>query len=200
MNRALSLLGAAALGVLGCSSEGPDAAALNGPPTSARGGGTQTLYGVTLVNGLQNDPTHPFSSLGKTGDPFSGTVGGDPVYVVLPSSSGGNTAVCDQDGSGLGATTGTWGAYTGVWTGSFSVTAKGSRDVYHVSFGATHENAAGFVALVVNGTGVKSTDKLTLTFTNVRGLVSAGSTPDGGPPDAQDRCLTFSITAVPPAL
>jgi hypothetical protein len=52
--------------------------------------------------------------------------------------------------------------------------------------------------LVINATGVKSNNNLTLSFTNVRGLVSAGSTTDGsGTVDSQDRCLTFSITATP---
>jgi hypothetical protein len=50
---------------------------------------------------------------------------------------------------------------------------------------------------VVNGPAVKSNGNLTLTFTNARGLVSAYSTPDGGPFDPQDRCLTFSIVSTP---
>lgn len=198
MNRTLFLLGAAALGVVACSNEGPDASSLlTGPPLTARGGGTQTLYGLTLLGGLQNDSAHPFSGLGKTGDPFSAQISADPAYLVLPPASDGDPAVCNQDGSGQQPSTGTWGAYGGVWKGSFSVTAKAKGNSYHVAFNATREDGTGFLWLVVNGAAVKSNNNLTLSFTNVRGLVSAGSTPDGGALDPDDRCLTFSITATP---
>src|SRR5688572_20497283 len=68
-----------------------------GTPAFARGGGTQTLYNFTLAGGLESDAAHPFSAMGVTGNPFSAQVGGDPVYLVLPASSGGDPAVCDQD-------------------------------------------------------------------------------------------------------
>ena len=57
--------------------------------------------------------------------------------------------------------------------------------------------ARGSWYLVVNGPAVKSNGNLTLTFTNARGLVSAYSTPDGGPFEPQDRCITFSIVTTP---
>ena len=199
MNRTLFLVGAAALCVAACSNEAPDASRLlTAPPLTARGGGSQTLYALTFLGGLGNDSTHELSGMGKTGDPFSASIGANPAYLTLPAVSGGNPAVCDQDGSGQLPSTGTWGAYGGVWKGSFSVTGKGGGgNTHHVAFNATREDGTGFLWLVINGRPAKSTNNLTLTFTNVRGLVSAGSTPDGGPVDPQDRCLTFSITATP---
>lgn len=177
---------------------GVDTAVLTEPqggrPVFARRGG-QTLYGITFQQGIQSDQTHPFSTLAKSGDPFGGPVTGNPVYLSLPASTAGATSVCDADGSGLGTTSASWGAYGGIWKGGFSVSAKAGK--YHVSYIATRENGSGYLNLVVNAPAVKSNGNLTLTFTNVRGLVAANSTPDGGPTDPQDRCLTFSITATP---
>lgn len=186
-------------GLAGCSAATPTGTdSPVGPPLFARGGGNQTLYAITLAGGLQSDPTHPFSAMGVTGDPFSAQVSADPAYLNLPSASGGDPSVCNQDGSGQAPSTGSWAAYAGVWKGSFSVTGKRTGNGYHVAFGATRaDGSGGSLWLVINGTAVKSNNNLTLSFTNVRGLVSAGSTPDGGPADSQDRCLTFSITATP---
>jgi len=157
----------------------------------------QTLYSFSFEQGLQHDPAHPFAGSAKTNDPFYGGVTGDPVYLTLPAVTGGDDlAACDGDGS-LGPSTGSWGGYAGVWKGGFSIGAKGQGPGYRVAFGATREDGSGFLWLVVNADGVKSNGNLTVTFTNVRGLVSAGSTPDGGPTDSQDRCLSFSITATP---
>jgi len=183
----VALLGLAACGDHAPLSPGGEA------PLFARGGG-QTLYGITFQQGIESDPAHPFSALAKTGDPFASPVTGDPVYLLFPGSAGGVTAVCDADGSGLGPTTADWGLYGGIWHGSFSVSAKAGK--YHLSYIATRENG-GYLNLVVNAPAVKSNGNLTLTFTDVRGLVAANSTPDGGPTDPQDRCLTFSITATP---
>ena len=190
----------AILGLVSCGTEAPvspDEA--GGQPTlargGARGGGGQTQYSMTFLGGLESDPTHPFTTAAKTGDPFAGSVSGNPVYLLLPAASGGSTAVCDADGSGLGATSASWGAYGGIWKGSFSVSVKGGK--YHLSYVADREVGGGYLNLVVNGPAVKSNGDLTLTFTNARGLVAANSTPDGGPTDPQDRCLTFSITATP---
>jgi len=163
-------------------------------PVFARGGG-QTSYAISFQGGIQSDLSHPFATLAKTGDPFGGNVGGNPVYVSLPPSTGGDTAVCDQDGSGLGATTASWTGYAGIWKGDFSISVKGPT--YHFAYRATREDGTGMLWLVVNSAAVKTNGNLTLTFTNVRGLVSALSTPDGGPYDPQDRCLTFSLTATP---
>jgi hypothetical protein len=198
MNRTIFLLGAAVLGITSCSNAGPDAPSLlTGPPLTARGGGAQTLYTLTFLGGIGNDPAHALSGTGKTGDPFSSKIGADPAYLSLPSVSGGDPAVCNQS-SGEPPSTGTWGAYSGVWKGSFSVTAKGGGGyTHHVAFGAAREDGTGFLWLVVNARSDATSDNLNLRFTNVRGLVSAGSTPDGGPVDPQDRCLTFSITATP---
>lgn len=193
--------GRLALGVMAlaaCGNEGPTVPESAGStPILARGGGGggQTQYGITFAGGLESDPLHPFSTSAKTGDPFAGPVNGNPVYVSFPSGSGGNTSVCDQDGSGLGPTSASWGGYGGIWTGGFSVSVKSGK--YHVSYVATREVGGGYLNLVINKPGVKSNGNLTLTFTNVRGLVAANSTPDGGPTDPQDRCLTFSITATP---
>lgn len=187
------------LGLAACNADTPTGTDSSvGAPLLARGGGNQTLYAITLAGGLQSDPTRPFSALGVTGNPFSAKVSADPVYLVLPASAGGdNLAVCDGDGS-LGPSTGSWGAYAGVWKGSFSVTGKMTGNGYHVAFGAKREDGTGFLWLVVNATAVKSNNNLTLTFTNVRGLLNVSSTPvGGGPADPQDRCLTFSITATP---
>jgi len=198
MKSACALL--ALLGLAACNADTPTGPDSPAGPLFARGGGSQTLYAITLAGGLESDPTHPFSAMGVTGDPFSAKVSADPVYLTLPASAGGDDlAACDGDGS-LGPSTASWGGYSGVWRGSFSVTGqKGGKpgNSYHVAFGATREDGSGFLWLVINAPGVKSNDKLTLSFTNVRGLVSAGSTPDGGPADSQDRCLSFSITATP---
>ena len=187
----------ALLGLAACNADIPSGTDSSAGPRFARGGGSQTLYAISLAGGLQSDLTHPFSAMGVTGDPFSAQVSADPAYLNLPFASGGDPSVCNQDGSGLDPSTGNWGAYGGVWKGSFSVTGKKTGSSYHVAYNATREDGTGFLWLVVNATGVKSNNNLTLSFTNVRGLVSAYSTPDGGPYDPQDRCLTFSITATP---
>jgi len=190
-----TIAGIAVLGLAACGRDVPTAQDQStGAPLFARGG-NQTLYGITFQQGIQSDVLHPFSASAKTGDPFGGSVAGDPVYLLIPASSAGQAAVCDQDGSGLGATTESWGGYIGIWKGDFSISVKGGT--YHVAYRATREDGSGMLWLVVNAPGVKSNGNLTLTFTNVRGLVSALSTPDGGPYDPQDRCLTFSITATP---
>lgn len=197
MKRTFALL--ALFGLAACNADTPtgtDASA--GPPLFARGGGDQTFYAITLAGGLQSDLTRPFSALGVTDNPFSAKVSADPAYLVLPSVSGGDPSVCDQDGSGQLSSTDLWGAYGGVWKGSFSVTGKRTGNSYHVAFGATRVDGTGFLWLVINATAVKSNNNLTLTFTNVRGLLNVSSTPvGGGPADSQDRCLTFSITATP---
>ena len=200
MKSAFALL--ALLGLAACNAETPTGTDSSAGPLFARGGGNQTLYAITLAGGLQSDPAHPFSAMGVTGDPFSAKVSANPAYLILPALAGGdNLAACDGDGS-LGPSTASWGGYEGVWKGSFSVTGqKGGKpgNSYHVAFGATRaDGSGGSLALVINATGVKSNGNLTLSFTNVRGLVSAYSTPvGGGPADSQDRCLTFSITATP---
>lgn len=155
----------------------------------------QTLYGMTFQSGLESDVSHPFSTSAKTGDPFASPVSGNPVYLTIPAAAGGVTAVCDADGSHLGATNGSWGAYAGTWKGGFSLSVKSGR--YHLSFVASRDAGGGYLNLVVNAPAVKSNGNRTLTFTNARGLVAANSTPNGGPMDPQDRCLTFSITATP---
>ena len=161
-----------------------------------------TLYGFTFAGGLQSDVSHPFTAAAKTDDPFYGSVGGTPVYLMLPAATGGDPAVCNE-GSTLVPSTDTWGAYAGVWKGTFTTDTDGQASGYHVTFNATREDGTGWLWLVVNADGVKSNENLTLTFTNVRGLVSAYSTPSGsfkprqGPFDPQDRCLSFSVTATP---
>lgn len=200
MKRTLALL--ALCGLAACNADTPAGPDSSADPLFARGGGSQTLYAITLAGGLLDDPTHPFSALGVTGDPFSGKgISADPVYLTLPASAGGtDLAACNGDGS-LGDSTPDWGGYEGVWKGSFSVAGKKPGNTsYRVAFGATREDGTGFLWLVIqSGTGYKSNNNLTLTFTNVRGLVSEASTPvGGGPADSQDRCLTFSITATAP--
>ena len=191
----------ALFGLAACNADVPTGTDSSTGPLFARGGGSQTLYAITLAGGLQGDPTHPFSAMGVTGNPFSSKVSAEQAYLILPASAGGSDlAACDGDGS-LGPSTASWGGYAGVWKGSFSVTGKKpvSSSGYHVAFGATRaDGSGGSLWLVINATGVKSNNNLTLSFTNVRGLVSAGSFPAGsGPVDSQDRCLTFSITATP---
>ena len=197
MKSAFALL--ALLGLAACNADIPTGTDSSTGPLFARGGGNQTLYAITLAGGLQSDPSHPFLAMGVTGNPFSSKVSAEQAYLILPASAGGSDlAACDGDGS-LGPSTALWGGYEGVWRGTFSVTGRKAGSDYHVSFGATRaDGSGGSLWLVINAAGVKSTDKLTLSFTNVRGLVSAGSIPVGsGPVDSQDRCLSFSITATP---
>ena len=203
MKQSLGVAALVLLAVVACDSASPSLTGLLSDEAQlAKGGGSQTQYGFTFAGGLASDPLHPFSDAAKTGDPFYGGVSGDPVYLTLPASSGGDASVCN-DGSDLLPSIGDWGAYAGVWKGSFSIGAKGQGPSYHLAFNATREDGTGWIWLVVNGTGVKSNNNLTLTFTNVRGLVSTYSTPTGsfdprvGPFDSTDRCLTFSITATP---
>jgi len=201
MTRTVALL--ALCGLAACNTESPTGTDAASAPLFARGGGSQTSYGFTFAGGLVSDPTHPFSAMGVTNNPFSAQIAGNPVYLILPAGSGGNTSICDQDGSGQPPSTGNWGGYEGVWKGSFSIAAKKGGSSYHVGYNATREDGTGWIWLVVNGPAVKSNNNLTLTFTNVRGLVSTYSTPTGsfdprvGPFDSDDRCLTFSITATP---
>jgi hypothetical protein len=162
-----------------------------------------TVYRFNVAEGLQSDPTRPFYSAAKTGDPYYGGFVGDPVYLVLNAATGGDVAVCNSDGSGLDPSINTWGAYEGLWKGTFSIEARGQGPGYHVAFNATRADGTGWLWLVVNADAVKSNANLTLTFKDVRGLVSFYSTPSGsfdprvGPFDPQDRCLSFSITATP---
>jgi hypothetical protein len=189
----------ALFGLVACNGDSPTGTDPAAGPLFARGGGNQTEYAITLAGGLQSDPTNPFSAMGVTGNPFSSKVNANPAYLILPASAGGDDlGACDGDGS-LGPSTANWLGYEGVWKGGFSVTGRKAGNDYHVSFGATRaDGSGGSLWLVINATGVKSNNNLTLSFTNVRGLVSAGSTTDGsGAVDSQDRCLTFSITATP---
>jgi hypothetical protein len=196
---ALSLFALAA-----CATEAPVAPRV--VPAAALSARTpvQTLYRFTLAGGLQSDVDHPFSALAKTGDPFSSGIDADGVYLVLPLSSGGTPAECDA-GFTLGPSTGQWGAYSGLWVGhltaSVSISNRGTTG--NLSYNATRSDGTGWIWLVLKGgTVVSSNGKMTVTFTNARGLVSAYSTPTGsfeprvGPFDSDDRCLTFSFTAL----
>ncbi|HEX6943394.1 MAG TPA: hypothetical protein VF128_10740 [Gemmatimonadaceae bacterium] len=197
MNRTLASLVLAAL-VAACSSEAPVAPrVLTSIPLTARPT-PQTLYTYTLSGGLQSNVGHPFSSLAATGTPFSGNISGDPVYLDLPASAGGDPAICNQDGSGLAPAIGDWEGYVGTWKGAFTISPKKGKDLtYSVTYNATREDGTGFIWLVIKG-GVLSNGNLV--FTNVRGLVSEFSSPierTVGPFDNRDRCLTFTITATP---
>jgi hypothetical protein len=171
----------------------------------------QTLYAFTWQGGLQSDVNHPFSTLAKTGDPFGASgIDADGVYLVLPTLSGGDPSVCDA-GSTADSSTGAWAEpyrdYSGLWVGHVGAsvsTGKQGITTANFSFNATRSDGTGWIWLVLKGgTVALSNGKLTLSFTNARGLVSAYSTPTGsfdprvGPFDPQDRCLTFSITATP---
>jgi hypothetical protein len=171
----------------------------------------QTLYAFAWQGGLQSDVNHPFSALAKTGDPFGGSgIDADGVYLVLPTSSGGVPSVCDA-GSTLDPSTGAWvttvGDYSGLWVGHVVANVSPGKQgitTANFSFNAKRSDGTGWIWLVLKGGGVTSSNgKLTLSFTNSRGLMSAYSTPTGsfdprvGPFDPQDRCLTFSITATP---
>ncbi len=197
----LSLLALAA-----CATDTPVAAPLvPSAPLSAKAP-SQTLYAFTWQGGLQSDVNHSFSTLAKTGDPFSSGIDADGVYLFLPASSGGTPAACDA-GFTLGPSTADWGAYTGLWVGHLATSVSTSQRgivTGNLSYNATRSDGTGWIWLVLKGgTVVSSNGKLTVTFTNSRGLVSAYSTPTGsfeprvGPFDSDDRCLTFSITAAP---
>lgn len=192
-----------------CSSDVPTAPrALRSEPLFAKPG-AQTLYAFSWQGGFQSDASHPFSTLAKTGDPFGGGIDADGVYLVLPTSAGGDPSVCNA-GSTIDPSTGSWVGeydYTGLWVGHVTAsvsTGKQGTTTANFSFNATRSDGTGWIWLVLKGGSVSlSSGKLTLSFTNSRGLVSAYSTPTGsfdprvGPFDPQDRCLTFSITATP---
>jgi len=194
-----------------CSREAPTTPrALRSEPLFAKPP-AQTLYAFSWQGGLQSDASHPFSTLAKTADPFGGTgIDADSVYLVLPTSAGGDPTVCNA-GSTADPSFGSWvsdiGDYTGVWVGHVTAnvsTGKQGTTTANFSFNATRSDGTGWIWLVLKGgTVTLSSGKLTLSFANSRGLVSAYSTPTGsfdprvGPFDPQDRCLTFSITATP---
>jgi len=170
----------------------------------------QTLYAFSWQGGFQSDANHPFSTLAKPGDPFGGGIDADGVYLVLPPSAGGDANVCNE-GSTTDPSTGSWvgesGDYTGLWVGHVTAnvsTGKQGATTANFSFNAARSDGTGWIWLVLKGGTVSSTNgKLTLSFTNARGLISTYSTPTGsfdprvGPFDSQDRCLTFSVTATP---
>ena len=170
----------------------------------------QTLYAFNFQGGLQSDASHAFSTLAKTGDPFGGGIDADGVYLVLPTSAGGDPNACAVDWTSdpaTGAWAGEHGDYSGLWVGHLTASASTSRQGITTggfSFNATRSDGTGWIWLVLKGgTVTLSSGKLNLSFANSRGLVSAYSTPTGsfdprvGPFDPQDRCLTFSITATP---
>lgn len=196
MNRPLALLSFALFGIAGCSDRLPTAVdSPSGPPAFAKGSG-QTLYALTFATGIQTGSA-VFSGLAKTGDPFLG-IGGDNVYLTLPASASGNPAVCDADGSGLGATTASWGGYAGEWKGTLSITKK--RGLLYFSYRANPASGgAGFLNLDAHAAFVETNASgvITIAISDARGMVGATSTPDGAGFDATDRCLTFSVTATP---
>ena len=147
MTRILAPLALTLLGLTACTGDAPTVSDASTVPAQAARGGSQTLYTITLASGLLADPTHPFATQGKSGDPFAAEVSGYPVYVTVPASSAGTAAVCDADGSGLGATTTSWGGYAGIWKGDFSISAKGGK--YHFSYRGSREDGSGLLYLVV---------------------------------------------------
>jgi hypothetical protein len=196
MNRPLALVSLALLGLAGCSDQAPTAAdSPSGPPSFAKGSG-QTLYTLTFAADIQTGSV-VFSGLAKNGDPFLG-IGGDNVYLTLPATTSGDTALCDGDGTGLGATTNTWGGYVGEWKGTLSITKK--RGQIYFSYRANPAGGgAGFLNLDSHAafTETNNSGVVTIAISNARGMVGATSTPDGAGFDAVDRCLTFSVTATP---
>jgi len=196
MNRPLALLSLALVGIAGCTDKIPTAVdSGSGPPSFAKGSG-QTLYALTFATGIQTGSV-VFSGLAKTGDPFLG-IGADNVYLSLPASASGNPAVCDADGSGLGATTSSWGGYAGEWKGTLSITKK--RGLIYFSYRAgPAAGGPGFLNLDSHAafTETNSGGVVTVAMSNARGMVGATSSPDGVVSDATDRCLTFSVTATP---
>jgi hypothetical protein len=196
MHRPLSLFTLAVLGLGACSDTAPTAVeSPSEPPSLAKGSG-QTLYSLTFATDIQTGSV-VFSGLAKTGDPFLG-IGGDNVYLTLPAATSGNTAVCDADGSGLGATTNTWGGYAGEWKGTLSITKK--RGQIYFSYRANPAGGgAGFLNLDSHAafTETNTGGVVTIAISNTRGMIGATSTPDGAGFDATDRCLTFSVTATP---
>jgi hypothetical protein len=186
----------ALLGLAACSGMTPTAADTPGEAPSFAKASGQTLYALTFATDLQTGSL-VFSGLAKTGDPFLG-IGGSNVYLTLPAATSGNTAVCDADGSGLGATTNSWGGYAREWKGTLSITKK--RGLIYFSYSANPaDGGAGFLNLDSHAsfTETSSGGIVTIAISNARGMVGATSTPDGGPYDAQDRCLSFSVTATP---
>ncbi len=205
MHRTSIPLALSLFALAGCGRDAPVAPRLEpSAPLFAKPVGQTTMYAFTWQGGLQSDVSHPFSTSGKTGDPFSSGIDADGVYLVLPASSGGTPAACDA-GFTLGPSTADWGAYTGLWVGHLATSVSTSQRgivTGNLSYNATRSDGTGWIWLVLKGgTVASSNSKLTVTFTNSRGLVSAYSTPTGsfdpsvGPFDSDDRCLTFSITA-----
>lgn len=207
MNRASIPLALSLLAIAACGTEAPTRPQLRSSQPLFAKPSPQTLYAFTSQGGLQSDASHSFSALQKTGDPFgNGGIDADNVYLFLPSSSGGDPHVCDT-GFSLDPSTQNWGGYSGLWVGHLTLgaaPAKQGTTAGNFSYNATRSDGTGWIWLVAKGGDVAlSNGKLTVSFTNARGLVSAYSTPTGsfdprmGPFDAVDRCLTFTVTAAP---
>ena len=207
MNRSSIPLALSLLAIAACSTEAPTRPQLRSSQPLFAKPSPQTLYAFTWQGGLESDASHPFSALEKAGDPFGNSgIDADGVYLFLPSSSGGEPHLCDA-GFSLGPSTQDWGDYGGLWIGHVTLSAAPSKQgtiAGNFSYNATRSNGTGWIWLVAKGGDVAlSNGKLTVSFTNTRGLVSAYSTHTGsfdprvGPFDAVDRCLTFSVAAAP---
>lgn len=192
MQRTLGFV--ALLGLAACGAAAPTAP--SNSPLLAKSG-SQTLYALTFAADIQTG-SMVFSGLAKTGDPFLG-IGGANVLLMLPAAASGNTAVCDADGSGLGNTTSSWGGYVGEWKGTLSITKKRGGLIYFSYYANRADASGGFLNLDVHAvaTETNSSGVVTIAISNARGMVGATSTPDGTNYAAQDRCLTFSVTATP---
>ena len=173
------------------------------------------LFEVTLSQGKTNPYTLTFD-----GD-LEGTVSGmtldytDPLKQISaggmsfrPVLASGDRSACRRINGGLVTAT-EWGAFAASpWLGSMDLARRGGGSFHLQLVGGQQDPDGGYINLVVNDTPVTDTVSPTgiafTDFRNARALVSSGSWSDtdggGGPvTDGDDRCINFTITAVPSA-
>jgi hypothetical protein len=156
-----------------------------------------TRYFFTFQGGLRTGST-VFSAAARTGDPFSG-IADSRVTLTIPDQALGSTAICDADGSGLGATTSSWGEYAGDWIGGLSIAKPGPNHVWLSFFAQRADGTPGTLNLDIHSayTETRSGGVIALAAGPWRALVGALSKPRGGAFDAVDRCMIFGVTATP---
>jgi len=156
-----------------------------------------TRYSLTFQGGLRTGSTIS-AAVAKTGDPFSG-IAGSRVLLTIPDQALGSTAICDADGSGLGATTSAWGEYAGEWIGDFSMAKPGPNHLWLSFFASRADGSPGILNLDIHTayTETNSGGVIALAAGPWRALVGATSRPRGAAFDAVDRCMIFGVTATP---
>jgi hypothetical protein len=196
-----AILAFAALTFLGCA-EGPTQPGSEGDGSvpllkKDGGGGKQASYQYTFTGDILSQ----FVATASSKDPFAGV----DTEATLQFPEGTTAGAGGCDGSSLTFVP-TWGEFSDdAWTGSLQFNGpRGRRQTGAGLSFITPTNQGGFIDGFLNldvqvWGGPPSRDGTTLTFTQDIALVGAGSNPPGNGDadiDSDDRCVTFTITAV----